>query len=114
MSYIYDVYWQCRKTDKTFVFLSFDGNLLTYQGKALGASWVLFLVHGKANGLYIVRRRRMTVFFLDWRKMYSRAHESMQLWDKQKQNNRKDICTKEVIRCRKNMKTGLQKKDLSR
>lgn len=24
-------------------FLSFDGNLLTYQGKALGASWVLFL-----------------------------------------------------------------------
>lgn len=63
MSYIYDVYWQCRKTDKTFVFFSFDGNLLTYQGKALGASWVLFLVHRKASGLYIVRRRRMTVFF---------------------------------------------------
>lgn len=48
-------------------FFSFDGNLLTYQGKALGASWVLFLVPGKANGLYIVRRRRITVFFY-WRK----------------------------------------------
>lgn len=46
-------------------FLSFDGNLLTYQGKALGASWVLFLVHGKANGLYIVRRRRMIFFRLE-------------------------------------------------
>lgn len=44
-------------------FLSFDGNLMTYQAKALGESWVLFLVHGKANGLYIVRRRRITVFF---------------------------------------------------
>lgn len=56
-------------------FLSFDGNLLTYQGKALGASWVLFLVHGKANGLYIVRRRRITVFFLDWRNMKRYLHQ---------------------------------------